>query len=289
MSMPRRELVGALTQFVAEVSVAFGSSLAGRVIPVIGAVPVAAARQLVLIAVLGPFWRPRRSDFAWRNLWPALALGIALASMNLFFYFAISRMDLGVTVAIEYLGPFAVAIAGSRRLIDAVCALLAAAGVVLCSGIGGPVDVLGLVFVLCAAAAWAAYILLTRRVAHSLPRLGGATMAGIVSAIILVPIACVVAPWGAFTGRIWVLLLVLGVISSAIPYSLDSFVLRRLSARLYGILTALAPAIAAVAGFLVLGQRLTVLEAVGIALVSVAAIVAVASQRGSSTFPEPID
>ena len=270
------------------VSVNFGSAVAGLLIPAVGVIPVVAARQLVTMATLTPFWRPTRAELSWRRLWPAIVLGVALVAMNLTFYVAVHLLGLGIAAVLEYLGPFALAVLGSRRVIDGLCALGAAAGVVLLSEASGHLNPSGVVFALLAAAFWAAYILFTRRVALTLPGLEGITVASIVTTVISLPIALATIAWQDVTVRDWLLLLALGVLSSAVPYSLDAFVLRRLTPRIYAVVTAFGPAIAAVFGWLVLHETFTLAMIAGIALVIVSAAVAILSHREPDSQPSAV-
>jgi len=279
MTAQRHTLSGAAVQLGSLVSVNFGSAVAGLLIPVVGVVPVVAARQLVTAATLAPFWRPTRASLTWRRLWPALALGLALIGMNLSFYLAVHLLGLGIAAVLEYLGPFALAVLGSRRLIDGVCAVGAALGVVLLSEASGRLDPLGVAAALAAAAFWAAYILLTRRVALTLPGLEGITVASIVTTAISLPLAIAMIAWRAVTLADWLMLLALGVLSSAVPYSLDAFVLRRLTPRIYAVVTAFGPVVAAVFGWLVLRESFTAAMIAGIGLVVASSAVAILSHR----------
>lgn len=279
MTDKRDRMIGAGTQLVTEVSINYGSSLAGLLIPVVGAPVVVAARQLVMACTVLPFYRPRLSTLTWRRLWPALMLGVVLAVMNLSFYQAVDLLGLGIAATVEFLGPFAVALAASRRLLDFVFATAAAAGVILLTWTDGTLDPVGIAFGLTAAASWAAYILLTRRVATQFPGLEGISVASIVSLALLVPLALVTVDWSRLDWRILGLLLAVGALSSAFPYTVDTFILRRITPRLYAIITSFGPVIAAVFGFLVLGETFTVLQQVAILVVCVAAGAAIATQR----------
>ena len=135
-ALRRRRFTGAATQLGTEVSINFGSSLAGLLIPIVGSFVVVAARQIVMVAVVLPFYRPKRAELTWRRLWPALALGVTLAVMNLAFYESVHLLGLGIAATIEFLGPLALALATSRRLLDVGCALAAGVGVVLLIGPG---------------------------------------------------------------------------------------------------------------------------------------------------------
>jgi inner membrane transporter RhtA len=279
MTARRHTTTGATVQLGSLVSVNFGSAIAGLLIPVVGVIPVVAARQLVTVASLTPFWRPTRERLAWRRLWPVIVLGLALLGMNLAFYLAVNLLGLGIAAVLEYLGPFALAVLGSRRVLDGVCAVGAAAGVLLLSEASGHLNALGVVCALLAAAFWAVYILFTRRVALALPGLEGITVASIVTTVISLPLALATVHWSGVSARDWLLLLALGVLSSAVPYSLDAFVLRRLTPRIYAVVTAFGPAIAAVFGWLVLHESFSAAMIVGIGLVIASAAVAILSHR----------
>jgi inner membrane transporter RhtA len=290
-ALRRRRFAGAATQLGTEVSINFGSSLAGLVIPVVGSFVVVAVRQLVMAIAVLPFYRPKRAELTWPRLRPAVALGVVLAVMNVSFYESVDRLGLGVAATIEFLGPLAIALFTSRRLLDVACAFAAGLGVLLLigpwAGSGGDggdggasgVDPWGVVLALTAAAAWAGYILLTRRVATRLPGLEGLTVASLVSLALLVPLAIWTFDPTAVDGRVLLLLVGVGVLSSALPYSLDTYILRRITPRLYAIITSFGPVIAAVFGALVLGESFTFVEVIAIAVVCGAAGLALATQR----------
>lgn len=274
----RDQVTGAGAQLVTEVSINFGSALAGLAIPLVGSPVVVATRQLVMACAVLPFYRPKLSHLGWTRLWPALLLGLVLAAMNLSFYQAVDLLGLGLAATIEFLGPFALALAASRRLLDFVCAIAAAGGVFLLTWSDGDVSVPGVALALTAAVSWAAYILLTRRVALDFPGLEGISIASVVSLGLLVPLALITIDLSSLNWRIIGLLVAIGVLSSAFPYTLDTYILRRISARLYAIITSFGPVIAAVFGWLILGESFTLLQQFAILLVCVAAGAAIATQ-----------
>lgn len=274
----RRGTIGAATQIGTEFSINLGSALAGVVMPLVGAPVVVAARQIVMTIVLLPVYRPKRGDLSWRRLWPAVALGVVMAVMNLTFYASVHVLGLGLAATIEFLGPLALALAVSRRLLDVFCALVAGAGVVMLTGLDGTVDPLGITLALIAGAAWAGYILFTRRVALTLPGLEGLTVAGIVSLLLVIPVAVLTFDASTLSLGVLGLLLAIGVLSSALPYSLDTFILRRVDTRVYAIITACGPAIAALFGWLILNEQFSPLQIVAIGLVCAAAATAIATQ-----------
>lgn len=283
MNTQRDRTVGATTQLASEVSINFGSSIAGLLIPVVGSVVVVAVRQLVTALVVVPLSRPRMRGHTFSTLWPAIALGIILAVMNLTFYEAVGRVGLGIAATIEFLGPLAIALASSRRILDVVCALAAGVGVYLLAGGEGDLDVVGILLALAAGASWALYILVTRTVAARFEGLEGLGIASVVALAIIGPVALIVVDYSAIDWRVLGLLGATGILCSAVPYSLDNFVLRRITPRLYAILTSCSPVIAAVFGWLILGQRLALLQQLAVVLVCAAAAIAFATQRNPPT------
>ncbi len=279
MTAKRDRLSGAGAQLVTEVSINFGSSLAGLAIPVVGSPVVVAVRQIVMACAVLPFYRPKLANLTWRRLWPALALGLVLAVMNLTFYESVNLLGLGIAATIEFLGPFALALATSRRPLDFLCATAAAGGVFLLTWSEGTLSLLGIVFALIAAASWAAYILLTRRVATQFPGLEGISVASVVSLVLLVPFALFTVDYSRLNWAIIGLLVAVGVLSSAFPYTLDTFILRRITPRLYAIITSFGPVIAAVFGAVVLGESFMIQQQIAILVVCVAAGAAIATQR----------
>lgn len=278
----RRTLEGTSLLVGSQFSIQFGASLGALVMPIVGPLAVVTIRQLVTAACLLPFYRPKRASFGWAFVWPAIALGVVLACMNLTFYASIERLGLGTAATIEFLGPLALALFASRRLIDLACAVGAGVGVFLLTGVGDTADPLGLLLASIAAASWAGYILLTRRVATRLPGLEGLSIASIVAAIILVPAALVFVDFGRFNWTLLGLCIAAGLLSSALPYSADTFILRRITPRLYSVLTSISPAIAALFGWLVLSEGLSAVEGLGIAIVCSAAALAIATQPSAA-------
>jgi inner membrane transporter RhtA len=275
----RDRTVGATTQLATEVSINFGSSIAGLLIPIVGSVVVVAVRQLVTALVLVPFVRPRIRGRGFRVLAPALGLGVILAVMNLSFYESVGRVDLGTAVTIEFLGPLSIALATSRRVIDFACAVAAGIGVYLLAGSTADLDVVGVILAGIAGASWAAYILVARTVAARFKGVEGLSIASVVALAIIAPAALVVVDYSLIDWRVLGLLIATGILCSAIPYSLDSMILRRITPRLYSIITSTAPVIAALFGWIILGQGLSLLQQFAILVVCLAAGIAFATQR----------
>jgi inner membrane transporter RhtA len=263
-----------------------GAALAVTLFPEMGPLGMVMLR-LVFSAVLLLIARPVLRGHS-RSAWTGVVwFGLVLALMNGLFYLALERLPLGVTVTIEVLGPLVLSIVASRRRSAWLWALLALAGVVALAGGGWDrLDPIGVLFALGAAASWAFYILASARVGREFPRLDGLALAMAVGALIALPFGILSA--GSALLRIDLLALgaAVAVLSSTIPYALELIALRRLPAAAFAILLSLAPATAAIAGWLLLGQELVWLEILGIALVIAASIGAV---RSASRAPaEPV-
>jgi inner membrane transporter RhtA len=253
-----------------------GASLAVLLFPATGALGMVALRlgfaAIALLAIARPRVRGHsRTDWA-----TMIAFGVALAGMNALFYEAIARIPLGATVTIEVLGPLVLSVVMSRRAVSWLWAVLAFAGVALLGqGSFGSLDPLGLVFAFSAAAAWAGYILLSARTGARFPRLDGLAIAMAIGAILTLPFGIASAGPAIFKPNILLLGAAVAMLSSTIPYALELVALRRLPSATFSILMSLSPAIATIAGLLLLGQKLTVVGVVAIALVIAASIGAV--------------
>ncbi len=237
------------------VSVQVGSALAKHLFSAVGSFGTVALRLFFAAAALLLLWRPSlRMD---RRTWTVvLGYGLILGSMNLCFYLALARIPLGIAVTIDFLGPLAVALAGSRRWLDAFWALLAAGGVILLMEGGGEVDLVGFLFALAAATCWGLYILIGAALGRHTTQGNGLALGMAVAALVAVPFG--VADSGMALLQPWVLVVGLGValLSSVIPYSLDLEALRRIPPRVFGILMSLEPAMAALIGLVLLGESL---------------------------------
>jgi inner membrane transporter RhtA len=221
----------------------------------VGSFGTVALRLFFAAAVLMLLWRPPlRMN---RRMWTVvLSYGVVLGLMNLFFYSALARLPLGIAVTIEFLGPLAVALAGSRRWLDAFWAVLAAGGVLLLMDGRGGLDLVGVVFALAAGACWGLYILVGAALGRHTTEGNGLALGMAVAALMAVPFG--VADSGTALIEPWVLVAGLGValLSSVIPYSLDLEALRKIPPRVFGILMSLEPAMAALIGLIVLQESL---------------------------------
>lgn len=260
-----------------------GASVAILLFPEVGPAGMVSLRLVFSAAILLAIARPNLRAISKRAWFMALVFGISLGGMNMLFYGAISRVDLGVAVTIEVLGPLVLSVIVARRASAWLWAVLAFAGVALL-GLGsvGLLDPIGVAFALAAAVAWAGYILASRKTGQVFAGLDGLAIAMAIGAIISLPFGIAQAGSTLLEPSILVRGLAVAICSSAIPYALELIALRRISAAAFSVLMALAPAIATGAGFFVLGQSITLVQGVGIALVIVASIGAV---RAASRIP----
>jgi inner membrane transporter RhtA len=201
--------------------------------------------------------------------------------MNLCFYEALVRLPLGAAVTIEVLGPLVLSVVVSRRAIAWLWAVLALAGVVLL-GSGGltALDPVGVAFALGAGALWAGYILGSARTGSAFPRFDGLAIAMTVGAVFSLPFALGGTGAGILRLDILALGLAVAVLSSLVPYGLELIALRRIRPSTFAVLMSLAPAIAALTGLVMLGQAMTALQWLAIALVVVASAGAVRTGEG---------
>ena len=252
---------------VAAVSPQLGAALAVSLFVELGPAGAAFLRLALAAIVLWAIWRPRLTG----DLRLAGAFGVSLGLMNWSFYEAIDRIPLAVAVTIEFAGPLLVAVIGSRRPLDVVWVALAAVGIVLLvDPAGGSLDPVGVAFALAAAVCWMAYIYLSKRTGAAFPGGSGLAIAMAVGALIVLPAGVIQAGGALVEPDLLGSALVVALLSSVVPYSLELEALRRLPEAVFGVLMSLDPAIAALVGFVVLHQDLGPRELVAIAMVVVA-------------------
>jgi inner membrane transporter RhtA len=273
-----------------------GAALAVGLFDAIAAPTVAWLRMLVAAVALVLVGRPWRARWSRRDLAAVALFGTVMTAMNVSFYVAIEHLPLGTAVAIEFIGPVAVAAVTGRGWRERAGMVLAAAGVALLAGVtvgagGGPDVVVGLVAIGVAAACWAGYIVLGRRVAVGGSGVTSLSLAMVAGAVVFAPFlaggaAPVLTDW-----RLVLAVVGVGLLSSAIPYAIDQVVLRRVGPATFAVLLALLPATAALVGAVALRQWPHGWEVVGLAAVS-GAIVLTSERRGarpatSEATPDP--
>lgn len=247
---------------IAMLSLQGGASLAKSLFPVVGATGITALRLGFGTLILCIIFKPWRLRFSREQRLPLLMYGLALGTMNFTFYLAIRTVPLGVAVGLEFTGPLALALFGSRRPLDFVWVLLAVIGLwfLLPFGTGmTAIDPLGAALAVSAGACWAIYILAGQRAGAEH---GPATVAigSLIASVIFVPLGLTFAESGIWTWAVMPIALLVALLSSAIPYSLEMIALTRLPARIFGTLMSLEPAMAAFSGMLFLGETLTGLQ-----------------------------
>ena len=254
------------------VSVQFGAGLADRLF---GQVPPAAVTglrlwtsALAMVVISGRGFARSVRDLKKRRAFAdaaiATSFGISLGVMNFSIYQSFARIPLGVAVTIEFLGPLAVAVAGSRHLRDVGWVVLAATGVVLLTQGGhGHLNLAGVLFAGLAATCWAAYIVLSSATGQRFPGSAGLAIAMVVSAVIVTPPALIAGGGAMFRPAVLATGAAIGILSSVIPYRLELESLRRIPMRLFGVWMSLEPAVAALIGLALLGQHLSAVRVAG--------------------------
>lgn len=265
------------------VSVTGGAALAKSLFAAIGPEGTTALRNGYGALMLLAFWRPWRGGRLSLAQWRMVALyGASLGIMNLMFYSALQTLPLGLAVAIEFIGPFTLALVNSRRFSDLLWLLLAMAGLALLLPWGeGPIaaDPRGIAFALAAGAMWALYIVFGQKASRLMPG-GYVTSIGItIGSLITVPVGLIHAGGAMFAWSTLGIALGVALFSSAIPYSMDMVALRRLPARTFGILMSLEPAVAAMSGLILLGEGLSLRQQFAIGCVMIASLGSTSSAR----------
>jgi inner membrane transporter RhtA len=270
----RRSAVPAQALVVTSIlSVQLGAAIGRSIFDELGAAGVSLLRVAIAAAILWLVLRPAVRSWSRASWQAAIVLGVTMAAMNLLFYLSLRTVPLGVAVTVEFLGPLTLALVQTRRAIDLLWALLAGAGVALLGfGAAGSAPLGGLLLAAGAGAFWALYIVASARLGQELPGTDGLAVALSVAAVLIAPVGLPGAlrvldhPGLLFTAA------AVAVLSSIVPYALELEALRRLSTRVFGVLMSLEPAAGAVAGLVILGQRLNGREVVALAIVSVASL-----------------
>ncbi|WEJ58857.1 EamA family transporter [Devosia sp. FJ2-5-3] len=286
---PQTILVPVLLVTLGMVFTQTGASFAKMLFPLVGASGATALRLTLAALVLVIVFRPWRYRPDGRQKRAVLLYGVAMGSMNLFFYSALFHIPLGLAVALEFTGPLAVALFGARRPLDFFWIVLAVGGFALLlpwSGFDGDVSLIGIVLALCAGACWAGYIVFGQRAGTG----GGPHIAALgvgTAAIIALPFGIAEAGTALLDPAIWPLGLGVALLSSAIPYALDMVALPKIPSRLFGILMSGQPALAALSGLVILGERLSAMQLAGMAAIIFASIGATATIARPKVTPEP--
>ncbi|MGN8260492.1 threonine/homoserine exporter RhtA [Pseudomonas sp. SMSB3] len=270
---------------IAMASIQSGASLAKTMFPMIGAQGTTTLRlifaSVIMLLVLRP-WRVRMTASTLRNV---VIYGMALGGMNFLFYMSLQTTPLGIAVALEFTGPLAVALFGSRRALDFLWIALAVAGLLLLLPVGHggqPVDLVGAAYALGAGVCWALYILFGQR-AGAEHGIQSAALGVVVAALFVAPIGIVHAGSALLTPAVIPLALAVAVLSTALPYSLEMVALTRMPARTFGTLMSIEPAIGALSGLVFLGEVLSTTQWLAIAAIIAASVGATLSMGRKAT------
>jgi inner membrane transporter RhtA len=267
-------------------SVQFGAAVAVLLMPRAGALGVVTLRLVLAALVLFAICRPRLRGHSRADWATVVTFGAVMGGMNMLFYQAVDRIPLGAAVTLEVLGPLALSVIASRRLVNLLWAGLALGGVVLLSGGGFErLDPVGAAFAVAAGGMWAAYIIFSARTGRRFPQADGLALAMGFGALLSLPFGLVEAGSRLIVPSTLGLGLAVALMSSVLPYTLELLALRRLPAATFAVLMSLEPAIAAAAGFLVLHQALSPSEGLAILLVVVASMGAVRTQAAKRPVP----
>ncbi len=258
-----------------------GAVIAKRLFTEVSPGTVVWFRVLSAAVMIVAVTRPWRRTWSKSSLRAAAVFGVATSVMNLFFYLAINRINLGIGVAIEFIGPITVAAMRTRTGRNWLALFLAASGVLLLAGLQFSVgDPVGVLLMLGASACWAAYIVFGSRMAKTGDGAAGLGVGLLIGAVVVAPFGAAGSPEVFGSARLLGLCVAVGMFSSAIGYGVDQAIHRRISTRSFAVLSSLLPLTAVVAGVLFLGERLSGLDVFGVALVVVAVLV---QERESTT------
>jgi inner membrane transporter RhtA len=257
------------------ISVQLGAAVAKSLFDSLGPGGTVFLRIAFAALVLFLLVRPKLGGHDRAGYLVAGLFGLTLAGMNFSIYLAFDRIPLGVAVTLEFVGPLGVAVAGSRRVLDLLWVVLAAAGILLLAPLGVlggmELDPVGVAFALLAGCLWACYILLSASTGSAIPGGTGLVIALCVGTLVLFPFGIAGAGYALLDPKLLLAGFGVAMLSSAIPYSLELEALRKLPARVFGVLMSLDPAVAALAGLVVLGERLEMRAVAAVLFVTIAA------------------
>ena len=274
-ALPYLALIGGMT------SLSVGTSFAKQLFPLVGAEGTSTLRVGLSAVILLAIWRPWRFALSRDDAGRVLLYGAVLGLMNLCFYMSLRTIPLGLAIAIEFSGPLALALIHSRRIIHFVLIALAVAGLGLLLPIWQGIerlDPVGVAFAALAGVFWALYIVFGQRLSH---RHSGQSVAmGMtVAALVIAPFGIATAGLDLISPSILALGLVVAIVSSALPYSLEMFALRSVPKRTFGVMLSGEPAIGALAGLIILHEQLSSLQWLAIGLIITASVGAILTTR----------
>lgn len=288
MTSRSEQPLAALLVLVGVITVQFGAGLAVLIFPALGPMGIVSLRigfSAILILIIARPSLKGRSRSDWLTV---IGYGLIMTLMNTAFYYSLERIPLGVAVTIEVLGPLTVSVVMGKRALNWLWAVLAFAGVVLLCGLGfGRLDPVGVVLAAIAGTCWALYILAAASTGRRFAKLDGLALAMVVGAVVALPFGFLTAGSAMLRPDLLGIGLAVAVLASAIPYGVELIALRRIPESTFGVLMSIEPAVAALAGFLLLSQALTIVDLIAMALVIGASIGAVLTSP-AKTVPVPM-
>ena len=264
-----------MTLIVAMISIQFGASIAKTVFPIAGVYGTTVFRLVIAAFILLAIWRPWRLKLTKKSYRAIAVYGASLGFMNLLFYMALERIPLGIAVALEFTGPLAISILHSKKATDFLWAILAAVGIYLILPVSysqSSIDLLGAFYALGAGVCWALYIFFGQKAGEG-EHTGAVTSLGmLMAALVVLPASFLLSPTPLYTPGTLPKLVLVAVLSSALPYSLEMISLKKLPTKTFGILMSIEPAIATLAGFFYLGEVLTLKQTFAIVCIIIASL-----------------
>lgn len=259
---------------IAMISVQSGASLAKLLFPLVGAEGATSLRLGFGTLVLALVYKPWRTPMTPGSILPLLVYGLVLGGMNFLFYQSIKTLPLGIAVALEFTGPLSVAILSSRRPVDFLWIVLAMLGLFVLLPVGGSnthIDLAGAIYAISAGACWALYIVFGKKAGI---KNGQSTVAigTLIAAIFFCPIGIIQNGWSLFDLSILPIALGVGILSTALPFSLEMMALRRIPSRTFGTLMSMEPAVGAISGMIILQEHLTMEQWGGMFAIMVASL-----------------
>ena len=267
---------------VAIASVQLGAAMAKGVFDAASPGLLALTRVAIASVVFLAIARPRFTGRSARDWLVALGYGVCLVGMNVAIYYSFARIPIGVAVTVEFIGPLALAVLGSRRPVDLVWVGFAAAGVLLLGALPSSADLLGLLLALVAGAFWAGYIVLAGPLGRRWEGISGVAAGSMLGTLLLAAPVLLTADGGIGTPGVWLTMAAVALLSSVVPYGLEVPARRSITASTFGILMSLEPAAAALFAWMVLGERLGWVEWLAMACVIVASVGAIRTARRRS-------
>jgi inner membrane transporter RhtA len=286
----KRILAPVATILVAMVSIQSGAALAKQLFPVVGAAGASALRLVFAAAILLLVWKPfggNRMDSVGPAVRRAVVLyGVSLGTMNLLFYFALERIPLGLAVAFEFCGPLGIALIRSRRTVDVLWVVCAVSGLAILvpKGNSARLDPVGVAFALGAGVCWALYIVFGQAAGAAMHGGMAVALGMSIAAVMVLPVGVIAAGRNLLSWEAARTAIAIAILSSALPYSLEMYALKRMPAQVFGVLMSIEPAIGALSGLVFLSERLSSLQWVGIGLIMMAST---GSVLGRITEPAP--